>query len=408
MVISILDYSATIGVILITFITFWAQANKTRSWLGILVILGSLVSLNYFLGKSPLFKLGLSYYGLQNIGVLLLCIRKAPTDFNLSELFFANALFPKFLAGPILLPKEIKALKIDQEFKEDNFNYGVNRIVFGLFKKLVLADNLSLITETVFNHPETEFKAVTVILGSLLFTFEMYLDFSAYTDIILGIARLFNIKLKENFNLPLRSKTVSEYWRKTHISLIDWFTQNFFYYITFKWREHPIKSTILGISITFILSGIWHGAQIGFLIWGILNAIYLIVEFFGKRSKIQLPSLISWPLVIIFISLANLFFKSWYWANAMAFLSALITPESWVFEWDTHVWAILGNGWYLEQQFQLMLIGVLFISFFLLEKRLEKLAKSSNISIAFISILGLLIFLVGNFNDGAEFIYMQF
>ena len=81
----------------------------------------------------------------------------------------------------------------------------------------------------------------------------MYLNFSAYTDIAIGIARLFNIKLKENFNLPLRSFSISEYWRKTHISLIDWLTQNIFYYITYTWRKQPVTSTILGISITFTL-----------------------------------------------------------------------------------------------------------------------------------------------------------
>ena len=364
--------------------------------------------MNYFTEKSSLFKLGLSYYALQNMGVLLLCVRKSPTNYSISELLLANALFPKFIAGPILLPKEIKALKVDQNFNSENFNYGINRITFGLFKKIVLADNLTLITQTVFTHPETEFKGVTVVIATLLFTFEMYLDFSAYTDIVLGFARLFNIKLKENFNLPLRSKSVTEYWRKTHISLIDWFTQNFFYYITFKWRKQPVSATLAGIIITFVLSGIWHGAYIGFLIWGLLNAIYLIVEFIGKKNQFKLPAIISWPMVILVISLSNLFFKSLYWSNATGYLSSLFKSNCWNFKWDIDVWAILGNGWYLEQQFQLTMIATLFIGFFLLEKKLENLAKSTRISITFICVMGLLTFLVGNFNSGSEFIYMQF
>ena len=144
------------------------------------------------------------------------------------------------------------------------------------------------------------------------------------------------------------------------------------------------------------------------MIWGILNAVYLIVEFLGKKGGIKTPPFLSWPFVIILISFANLFFKSGYWANAISFLSALTALENWIFVWDKDVWAILGNGWYLEQQFQLILIGILFASFFLLERRLENLSRSSNISIIFLTIIGLLIFLVGNFNDGTEFIYMQF
>lgn len=406
--ITLISWSATVGVIIITLMTYWAQTKKWKSWAGISFILASLIGLNYFLIKSPLFKLGLSYYSLQSIGVLLLVVRKAPKNISLSNLFLANTFFPKFISGPILLAKEIKALKVNQTFISENFNYGINRIVFGVFKKLVLADNLSLITQTVFQSANSELKAVTIIIAGLLFTFEMYLNFSAYTDIALGFARLFNLKLKENFNLPLRSRSITEYWRKTHISLIDWFTQNFFYYITFKGRKHPFLSTLLGISVTFILSGVWHGAQNGFLLWGMLNALYLIIEFIGKRKGIKLPAFVSWPFVIVFISFANLFFVAPHLPDAIKYLTALFTAENWVFQWDANVWAILGNGWYLEQQFQLTLIGLLLLIFFLFERKMENLAKSTNISIAFITILVLITFLVGNFNDGADFIYMQF
>ncbi len=406
--IGILSWKAAIAVILLSGITYIFQQKKITNWIGVFIQLTILVYHNYFFNENWIFKLGLSYYGLQNIGILLLSIRQKPQIFSFQKILFANTFFPKFLSGPILLPKEIKKLTPQNKLTQSNVFYGINRIVFGLFKLLVLAGNLSIITSTVFGHPESEFKAITVIIASLLFTFEMYLNFSGYTDIALGFAKLFNVDLKENFNLPLRSNSVSEYWRKTHISLIDWFTQNFFYYLTFKWRKLPNLSVIAGITITFILSGIWHGSAIGFLIWGILNTIYLIIEFLGKKLKIKLPNLIAWPMVILAVSFANLFFISKYWANSIHYLNNIFNADGWNFDWNMHVIAILGNGGYLEQQFQLIVVSILVFSFLIFEKSLQKKAKSNAISIAFLSILAILIFVFGNFNDGSDFIYMQF
>ena len=407
-ILCLFNWQACLSVIALTGLTFFCQKNRRQAWLGIIAHLVILIFTNYILNKGQIFKLGLSYYALQNIGILLLAIRYKPQYFQISDLLFANAFFAKFFSGPILLPKEIRKTNIENTFCKKTFFEGVNRIVYGLFKKLVLADNLSIITSSVFQHPESDFKAITVIIAILLFTIEMYLNFSAYTDIALGVARLFNIKLKENFNIPLRSKSITEYWRKTHISLIEWFTQNFFYYFTFKGRSKPIISAVIGIIATFGLSGIWHGGEIGFLIWGLLNAIYLIIEFFSRKRNIILPKLIGWFFTLTFVSFANLFFVSKYWSNASNFISNIISFDSWHFEWYEDVIAILGNGGYLEQQFHLGLIVGLVLTFLLIEKRFEYFAKSYKTSILFLSILSILVFVFGNFNDGAEFIYMQF
>ena len=405
---SLLSWESALAVIFLTTITFYFQSKKTLAWIAIIAHLVGLVSVNLLNNDWNVFKVGLIYYSLQNIGILLLSIRHKPQTYSFKELLFANVFFPKLLCGPILLPKEISQLKPEGQFNSTNLYYAINRIVYGVFKKVVLADNISLITDTVFNHPESEFKGITITIAALLFTLEMYLNFSAYTDIALGFARLFNIKLKENFNIPLRSKSISEYWRKTHISLIDWFTQNFFYYFTFKLRSFPIVGSLIGILATFILSGIWHGLFVGFLIWGLLNGFYLAIEYLGKRKEIKLPQPIGWALTIILVSFSNIFFVSKLWTNSMHFIKQLFSLDNWSFDWDTQVIAILGNGGYLEQRFQLTMILSLAFLFLIFEKRLEKYAKSKSISILFISSLVILCFLVGNLNDGADFIYMQF
>ena len=408
LLISFLSWQSVLFVIALTAITTSLQKSKSKAWIGIIIHLGCITSIYFLKEEFTFFKFGLSYYAVQNIGILLLSIRHKPQEYHFTDLLFANAFFAKFISGPILLPKEINALKYASKFNPTNFTSGINRILFGIFKKIVLADNLHIITSTVFGNTEIEFKGITILLASIFFTIEMYLNFSAYTDIALGVAKLFNVTLKENFKIPLRSSSISEYWKKTHISLIDWLTQNFFYPVSFQLRKHPTYGIIIGILITFILSGLWHGIYAGFLIWGVLNGVYLSTEYIGKKAGIKLPKAIGWLCTIILISFSNLFFVSQTWKNSLNFTTQVFTIESWNYQWENDVFAILGNGWYLEQQFQLGMILTFVFIFLILEKRLEKMAKSSSFSIGFTSILTLLCFLIGNLNDGAEFIYMQF
>lgn len=401
--IGLLNWQLPLIVLGLTGATFWMQNSKVAAWYGIVIHVLVLVGLNYFNAYNIIARVGVSYYVLQNIGVLITVIRGQKNHYSYLQLLLSNVFFPKYISGPILLPKEIESLTINNQWNSANFYYGINRIMYGIAKKMVIADNLSLITNTVFNHPEAEFKAPTVIIASLLFTVEMYVNFSAYTDIALGFGRFFNIKLKENFSLPLRSTSITEYWRKTHISLIDWLTQNFFYYITFKWRKYPTTSVVIAIAITFVLSGVWHGGKLGYLIWGCLNASYLIVAYFFKKHK--LPLLLGWGLTFLIVSFSNVFFRVGFLSNATAILEGI---QNWDFKWDVDVIAILGNGGYLEQQFQLGLILAICLLFLFSESLLERRAKSSQISFRFLSLLGILIFLLGNFNSGSQFIYMQF
>ncbi len=410
-ILSVYNYQAAIAVTSLTGITYLLQSSKKRAWLSITIQISILIWVNYFIEKGILFNLGLSYYGLQNIGILLTSIRKSPQNISFNQILISNIFFPKFISGPILTFKEIVDFKTDNTFESTNIYMGINRVLFGVFKKLVLADNITVITNTVFNHPESQFKGITISIAGLLFTIEMYLNFSAYTDIALGTARLFNIKLKENFNLPMRSFSISEYWKKTHISLIDWLTQNIFYYITFVCRKHPISSIILGILITFTLSGIWHGSAVGFLIWGLLNALYLIVDFLIKKLKLaenKIYNYLGWSITILAVSFANLFFRSRYYANSKKLVQQLTDPVNWDFNWAEDVIAILGNGGYLEQQFNLAIVLLCITSFLIFEHKLENLSKLDKPSITYYSVIILLIFMLGNFNAGTKFIYMQF
>lgn len=395
-----LDPFASIALLGLTLITYGTTQSKQSAILGLFIHLAFFLS-PLFTNGSTLGKLGFLYYGLQNVGILIERYRGRITRIQLLDLLFHNSFWAKAFAGPILLPKEITAPKV--EISKENLIAGIQRILFGIAKKWILADRLGIIVNTVFEGNPSDLKGITVVIASILFTFQMYLDFSAYTDIALGTAKLFGIHLKENFALPFRSKSISEYWKRTHISLIDWLRQNVFYYLTFKWRNTKHWAAIIGIMATFILSGIWHGFYWGFVIWGLLNGMYLAI---GRYIKSKSIPFISTLWVVLIVSFANFFFKAASWDSIHALGQLVLAWEN--FEWMSDVIAILGNGGFLEQQYNLLELFVLLTVFFIFERKLEAISKDTQLKPSFIILLILSILFFANFHDGAAFIYVQF
>ncbi len=407
-------YPSAIAVLGFSVFTYLLQQKNNR-YLSGLGIVFQVFALFYFktnllwsdVSQNNYAFLGLSYFVLQNISLLL---SENQSNLSFSQLLFGNVFFAKFVSGPILLKDDFKKLMPANELEMNNIAQGVQRILFGLAKKLILADRLAIMVNNVYSPENAFFNGFSLLFATVLFTFQMYLDFSAYTDIALGTAKLFGINLKENFNLPMRSISVTEYWRRTHISLINWLTQYIYYPIVYHFRKHPYSSVILAISTTFILSGIWHGLSMGYVLWGALNGLYLMLEFTGRKKwNIQNKSLwLGIPLTLFFVSFSNFFFKAksveniqLLWTN---FVEFPFFPKDWMVEFV----AVIGNGGHFLQQYNLLESASLFVLFFVFEKRLEILSRKSELSFWYLLITALLILFFGNFNAGDEFIYVQF
>ncbi|HJS01295.1 MAG TPA: MBOAT family O-acyltransferase, partial [Flavobacterium sp.] len=164
-------------------------------------------------------------------------------------------------------------IKVKRSFSYDQGISGLYQILWGLFKKIVIADNCAHFANVIFDNPD-QYSGSTLIMGALFFTFQIYGDFSGYSDIALGVSRLFGIELLKNFAFPYFSRDIAEFWRRWHISLSSWFKD--YVYIPLGGSKGGKWMQIRNIFIIFLLSGFWHGANWTFLMWGFLNALYFL------------------------------------------------------------------------------------------------------------------------------------
>lgn len=277
------------------------------------------VSSNGFCYLNILLPVGLSFHTFQAMSYTIEIYRgnqKAERHFGIYSLYVM--FYPQLVAGPIERPQNI----LHQFYEKHSFDYsrviaGLSRMLFGFFKKVVIADRLGLYVDGVYNNLERH-NSVSIAIAVVFFAIQIFCDFSGYSDIALGSAKVMGFELMENFKQPFRSKSVTEFWRKWHISLSTWFNDYLFTPFIVKFRELDKMSVVLGLLITFTLSGLWHGAGWNFAIYGIAHGVILVFEFLTKKQRKKLSSKIPNKLfsivcifaTFIFVSLSWIFFRS--------------------------------------------------------------------------------------------------
>ena len=277
---------------------------KTWMWLNIILNLGILALFKYYdffvVEFAQLFHLstegllikvilpvGISFYTFQALSYSIDIYRgKIEPTKDIVAFFAFISFFPQLVAGPIerassLLPQFLKK----REFDYDTAMEGMRQILWGLFKKLLIANNCAYAVDSVFYlHSRTPIPGSDLLLAAILFSFQIYADFSGYSDIAIGTAKLFGIKLSRNFNNPYFSRNVSEFWRRWHISLMSWFRD--YVYIPLGGNQRSKLRTIINVFVVFLLSGMWHGANWTFIVWGLYHAVlFLPSVLMGKKSQ---------------------------------------------------------------------------------------------------------------------------
>ena len=261
---------------------------------------------------------GISFYTFQTMSYTIDVYRDKlkPTKDPIAFFAFVS-FFPQLVAGPIeratnLLPQFYKKRHFNSEKAID----GLRQILWGLFKKIVVADNCALIVNQIFDN-YSDYNASSLLIGALFFAFQIYGDFSGYSDIAIGTSRLFGFNLMQNFAFPYFSRDIAEFWRRWHISLSTWFRD--YVYIPLGGSHGGIWMKVRNTFIIFIVSGFWHGANWTFIIWGVLNALYFLPLLVLNRNRVNTNTVAEHSL---FINIKEL---------AQITLTFFLTLMAWVF-----------------------------------------------------------------------------
>ncbi|MGF1524537.1 MAG: MBOAT family O-acyltransferase [Leptolyngbyaceae cyanobacterium] len=307
--------------------------------------LDSFVSAFSFLGfnlearsLSIVLPVGISFYTFQTLSYTIDAYRKKiePTsDFVAFSAFVS--FFPQLVAGPIERAKSL----LPQFYKERVFDYrkasdGLRQILWGLSKKIIIADNCAKYANQIFSD-SAELSGSTLVLGAVFFAFQIYGDFSGYSDIAIGTSRLFGFQLTQNFAFPYFSRDVAEFWRRWHISLSTWFRD--YLYIPLGGSRRGKWISIRNIFIIFIVSGFWHGANWTFIFWGALNAFYFLPLFLTNSNRRNLggissgkifPTISEVASIILTFSLtvfAWIFFRAESLQHAISYIANMLSPS---------------------------------------------------------------------------------
>lgn len=404
------------------------KSRKVWFWLSVIVNLGFLAVFKYYnffassfaillnnfgLKTSPLLlnvilPVGISFYTFHGLSYVIdIYYKRIKAEQNFIDYALFVSYFPLLVAGPIerathLLPQ----VKIKREFNFEKAKEGINQIIWGLVKKIVIADSCQVYTDEIFNNYQS-MNSLSLILGSIYFAFQIYGDFSGYSDIALGTSKLFGIELLKNFNYPYFSRDIAEFWRRWHISLSSWFKD--YVYIPLGGSQGSKIFQIRNVFIIFLISGFWHGANWTYLAWGFINAMYFLpllifnknrnnIENLNVKYNIQsLKSLFSIFLTFGLTCLAWIFFRAKSITEAISYCSRIIFNRNFTSEYLS-----------IERyNYELILLIAIFVIIeWFNRKKIEPISGKYcyfKIAISIIAIIAL-----GIFSDYKKFIYFQF
>ncbi len=362
---------------------------------------------------------GISFYTFQTMSYSIDVYRGQlkPTK-DIFAFFAYVSFFPQLVAGPIERAKNF----LPQFFTPKKFDYnsavdGLRQILWGFFKKIVIADNAGIFVNEIFANYH-QYPGSMLLLGAVLFAFQIYGDFSGYSDIAIGTARLFGFNLMRNFAYPYFSRDIAEFWRRWHISLSSWFKD--YVYIPLGGSRVPTPKAIRNIFIIFLISGFWHGANWTFIVWGALNAIYFLPLFIFKQNRKHIdivaankffPSIKETIQILVTFTLtviAWVFFRSETISKALEYIKGIFSKS--LFTWIPFNYGNLSVSVVSLKIMAILIFFMLTIEWFQRTKQhgLEFTDNSSKfIRWSAYFIVSLLIILFGNFHQ-TEFIYFAF
>ncbi len=358
--------------------------------------------------------IGLSFHTFQAMSYTIEVYRgnqKAERHFGIYSLYVM--FYPQLVAGPIERPQNM----LHQFWEKYTWDYdrvmgGLRLMAWGLFKKVVIADRLSIVVDAMYNGTYG-YNTIWVIIGTFFFAYQIYCDFSGYSDIALGSAKVMGFTLMKNFNYPFQAKTITDYWRRWHISLSTWFSDYLYTPIVINKRDWGKWAVVFGLVITFFISGLWHGAGWPFIIWGVLHGIAMSYEFLTKKWRkktmsklpVWLNNTLSQLLVFIFLQFVWIFFRADSFRTAFKVIKGIFNYENFFAQVPAFTAALKYS----------LVVGFVVLAHFLVFEKLwrnEKFQAMLNQSVygkyAVYAYMFLVFIFFGSFKNAQSFIYFQF
>lgn len=254
--------------------------------------------------------IGISFYTFQELSYLIDIYRgNAKPQQRLLPFALYISMFPQLIAGPIVRYVDIEAQLLNRVMSMRKFGQGVMYFIVGFAKKVVLADSIGVLYEQITALPIGSFSVLTAWVGCLAFAFQIYFDFSGYSDMAIGLGKMFGFEFRKNFQYPYIAKNIGEFWRRWHISLGTWFRE--YVYIPLGGNKCPASRHLLNLLIVWALTGLWHGAQWNFLAWGLYYGVILILErYVWGRALGRLPAFVQHIYTFVLVLIGWVFFFS--------------------------------------------------------------------------------------------------
>lgn len=366
--------------------------------------------------------LGISFITFQTIAFLVDCYKGVTSETNLINYSLFVSFFPQLIAGPIVHHGEM----LPQFKKHDNryLNYehilkGGLLVMLGIVKKVVVADTFAIWANKGFDIAG-QLNFIEAWMTSLSYTFQLYYDFSGYCDMAVGLGLMFNIKIPFNFNTPYKATSISDFWRRWHITLSRFLRD--YIYIPLGGSKVKFGKELYNLLLVFLIGGLWHGAAWTFVFWGFLHGAAIVVERIFRQTKIKLPKLLSWVLTFGFVNVAWVFFRATTWDAAlkvlkgMVGLNGVVLPEALgrvsfltglqqikFGEWNS---ALLEKPFYSNRI--LLYIGVFSVLAIFFKNSQELLLQSKLKTANVVWIFSVFLFALILLGDNPQFIYFNF
>ncbi len=356
--------------------------------------------------KNIALPIGISFFTFQAMSYVIDLYRKeCKLQKNLFNLALYISFFPQLIAGPIVRYSDIDRQLQERTVDVEKFSLGVRRFVYGLGKKVIISNCLAQAADAVFDLQLSSISFATAWIGALCYTFQIYYDFSGYSDMAIGLGWIFGFDFLENFNYPYLSKSIQEFWQRWHISLGTWFRE--YVYIPLGGNRKGKARTYINLIIVFFLTGMWHGASWNFIVWGLYQGFFQIIERLGFKKFLSKHKIFSHVYCVVVFVFGWVIFRAENLTDAMQYILRMLTPWQSVGQamfisagimaprtWVTLGVAILGCG----------LIKVVCDKF----KQISNKWKNSIPEIVFLAVVAVYCILLLASNAYNPFIYFRF